>query len=135
MSTRENYDELVHYVYHADTLIHEYIFHADTRQAVEVWYEQLKEAYQFTVDNQMPVLRILVDLRHAPNPPLTYAFQQAKSLQKQFPIMPPRRVVFLGTGGGLLVMLKPFVKLLRSDLNYDFFPTDRRTTALEWLLN
>lgn len=125
----------VTYIYHDETNIHEYVFLEGTREAVDQWYEYLHEIYHKAGEERPDALRILVDLTKVSQPPLSYAFQKAKSMLKELPDVPERRIGFLGASNTLLTILKPLIKLLRSDMKVEFMMANRRDEMVTWLLD
>jgi hypothetical protein len=133
MAAQQSTYTLVDYTYNPTTDVHEYTFRDGSRKAVDEWYELLGQAYQQATASGTDYLRILVDISQANQPPLSYAFQKAKELIKLYPDVPPRRIAFIGTSSVLPTLLKPFIRLLRSELDFNYFQPHAKIEAHAWL--
>lgn len=111
--------------------IHYYVFHEATRQAVDQHFEHLEALMKRApVDGTLPVL---LDLRPAGFPPLTYAFQKVRATEKRVPRHAQLRLVFLHNPGVLTSVAQTLFNLLRVRDIARFFPADQYDAAVNWL--
>lgn len=111
--------------------IHHYTFNEATRQAVDEHFEHFEGLVKTAPRDQ--TLPILLDLRPAGFPSLTYAFQKVRDIEKRNPGHAPLRFVFMHQPGVLTSIAQSLFNLLRVRDVARFFSADQYDEAIAWL--
>lgn len=134
MTTQPSTNQLVIYTYEEDTEIHHFVFTQGTRAAVDQWLDHVDAIYERIDELGTLHVRALVDISNISQPSLPYAYNRAKEIGQKYTTLPPRRFVFIAQQSVFTSMVKTFINLLRSDVEYNFVPPEKRDDAIAWLL-
>jgi hypothetical protein len=117
-----------------DNGIHKFVFNESNRHAVDEHVAILKELYQNS--NPDTIIRVLIDLRPAGWPPMSYTMSSLQKLNAQFPKAPKQRYAFLYSQGALFSVAQSFFNIINRNMNTpaNFFKGDMERQAMDWLL-
>lgn len=115
-----------------DNHFYEFIFKKGSRATLDEWFIYMEQLFQLPPDT---IVKVLIDSTQY-QPPLTYAFRNAKELVKKYPNRPkPMRIVFMESEnmGALHRILQSFVQLLNTNDSTFYVYGDKRQQALDFL--
>jgi hypothetical protein len=117
-----------------DNGIHKFVFNESTRSAVDQHVVVLSQLYETSKSDAL--LKILIDLRPAGWPPMSYTMSSMRKLNAQFPKAPKQRYAFLYSQGALFSVAQSFFGIINRNMNTpaQFFKGDMEPAAIEWLL-
>jgi hypothetical protein len=123
-----------------DNGIHCFTFHESSFEAVEEWYQILKDIFEKATQDQPPILLMIYDGRTIGNLPFAHIVKRSKELVALYPHRPrnlsaivARKIPAVST---MISALMPIVKLIskQSDETKFFWQNDW-DTAIQWLLD
>lgn len=112
--------------------IHYFRFNRASKEALDQHF-QILEAELASTSTEAAV-RVLLDFRPAGFPPITYAFQKVRAMNRRIPQRPQQRLAFLHHPNALTAVVQNFIRLQRLKDPAHFFPAEQYDQAITWLL-
>lgn len=118
--------------YHQDNGIHEFIFHESSNRALDAWFVHVERLWGKGDPNS--TVLFLIDTIDSGTQPLAYALARGRAIVRENPQRPLLRMAFIERNASMMKLIESFVRLVDRRVRVRFFPMERRSEAVKWLL-